>query len=353
MKSTAHSWIAAALALGAGCGQTPVTRQEKAATPPSKPSFTVYVSNEISGDVSVIDGDRLERIATIPVGKRPRGIHVSPDGRSVYVALSGSPPAPPGVDESTLPPPDKSADGIGVIGTAAAKLVRIIKCGSDPEQFDLSKDGSLLFVSNEDEGKLSVVDIAAGSILASLPAGGEAEGVTTSPDGKLVYVTSEEEGTVTAVDVPSRKAIRTFRTGRRPRSVAFLPNGKHAYVTNENDGAVSLVDSVQHRLIRQIRLGETGKVKPMHVTMTADGATAYVSSGRGKRVFAIDTAANTVKGSVEVGDRPWGITLSPDNKTLFAADGPSGSVIVVDLASMAVVKRIKAGEGPWGVTTVR
>jgi YVTN family beta-propeller protein len=351
MQSKSELTLAAFLVLAAtACNQAPPAKQVSA--PQAPPSFTVYVSNENSGDVTVIDGDKLERLAAIPVGKRPRGIHPSPDGRTVYVALSGSPPAPPGVDESKLPPPDKSADGIGVINVAEGKVVRTIKGGSDPEQFDLSKDGRQIFVSNEDDGKVTVIEIANGAILASVPVGGEPEGVTTSPDGKVVYVTSEEDGTVTAVDVAAHKPIRTIRTGRRPRSVAFLPNGTRAYVTNENDGGVTLVDAVKHQLIRQIPLGEPGKVKPMHVTMSADGATAFVSSGRGKKVFAIDTATNTIKGSVEVGDRPWGIALSPDQKTLFAADGPSGNLVVVDLATMSVGKKIKTGDGPWGVAVV-
>src|SRR4051812_46129711 len=74
----------------------------------------VYVSNERSGDVTVIDGGTDEVIATLPVGKRPRGIHCSPDGERVYVALSGSPRMGPGVDHARAPA-DKSADGIGVI----------------------------------------------------------------------------------------------------------------------------------------------------------------------------------------------------------------------------------------------
>ena len=74
--------------------------------------------------MTVVNGDTLEVMTTLPVGKRPRGILASPDGRTIYVALSGSPAAPPGVDESTLPPPDKSADGIGVIDAAETKLVQ-------------------------------------------------------------------------------------------------------------------------------------------------------------------------------------------------------------------------------------
>ncbi|HEV8217164.1 MAG TPA: hypothetical protein VGP95_15055, partial [Gemmatimonadaceae bacterium] len=44
----------------------------------------VFVSNEASHDVSVIDATTNKVVATIPVGARARGIHVSPDGRRVY-----------------------------------------------------------------------------------------------------------------------------------------------------------------------------------------------------------------------------------------------------------------------------
>src|SRR4030095_8355613 len=106
------------------------------------------VSNEGSGDMTVIDPDKPEAIATIPLGKRPRGIHAG--GGFIYVALSGSPAAPPGVDESTLPPPDKSADGIGVVDLTQQKVVRKLYGGSDPEEFAVSSDGKRMFVANED-----------------------------------------------------------------------------------------------------------------------------------------------------------------------------------------------------------
>src|SRR5579862_366965 len=57
--------------------------------------YVVCVSNERSDDVTVFDGATQRIIATLPVGKRPRGLHASPDGRWFYVALSGSPIAGP------------------------------------------------------------------------------------------------------------------------------------------------------------------------------------------------------------------------------------------------------------------
>ncbi len=55
------------------------------------PAYQIFVSNEKSGDVTVLSGGDFKVVSTIPVGKRPRGIHVTSDGKTVYVAVSGTP----------------------------------------------------------------------------------------------------------------------------------------------------------------------------------------------------------------------------------------------------------------------
>ena len=141
-------------------------------------AYRIYVTNETSGDMTIIDSTNFDVVGTVPLGKRPRGIHASPDRRTIYVALSGSPSAPPGVDESTLPPPDHSADGIGAFDIAQNKITRMIQSGNDPENFDLSKDGTLLFVSNEDDALASIIDIADGKVVHAIKVGEEPEGET-------------------------------------------------------------------------------------------------------------------------------------------------------------------------------
>ena len=69
-------------------------------------------------------------------------------------------------------------------------------------------------------------------------------------------------------------------------------------------------------------------------------------------MFTVDTATNTVLGSVTVGKRPWGIALSPDGKTLYSANGPSNDISVVDLATNTVTGKVKVGSGPWGVVVL-
>jgi YVTN family beta-propeller protein len=323
---------------------------EQARAVPAGPRF--YISNETSGDMTIIDGTRLEVIATVRLGKRPRGIHASPDGQYVYIALSGTPPAPPGVDESTLPPADKTADAISVWDVKQNKLVRMMEGGSDPENFAVSKDGKTLYVSNEDASGISFIDVPSGKLTKTVKTGDEPEGVNITPDGKLVYSTSEDEGTLAVIDPIAGKLVKTFQVGHRPRNVVFLPDGLHGYCNLENDAAIALFDAVKNEKIKSISLGKPGEVKPMGLALSPDASKLYVTTGRGHTVTVVDTATNQPAGSFEVGQRPWGIALTKDGNTLVTANGPSGDVSVIDAATLTVRKKIHSGGGPWGVVIV-
>jgi YVTN family beta-propeller protein len=309
----------------------------------------LYVTNENSGDLSVIDTATRQVIATIPLGKRPRGIKASPDGASLYIALSGSPMAPPGIDERKLPPPDRSADGIGVFDVKEGRLLRVIPGGSDPEQTAVTQDGRWLFVANEDAGQASVIEISSGRLVATVPVGGEPEGVELRPDGKVVYVTSENDGKVTVIDAATAKALTTFKAAPRPRATGFLPDSSRAYVTVENGAAVILVDAMKHTVIDTIKLEGGDLVRPMGVVASGDGRHIFVTTGRGKNVVIIDTTTNKPIGSIEVGERPWGVAATRDGRMVFTANGPSNDVSFVDIANRKVVAKVKVGDRPWGV----
>ena len=313
--------------------------------------FRVLVTNERSGTLSVIDGPTRRVVATVPLGKRPRGIKVSPDRKLAYVALSGSPIAGPGVDASKLPPADKGADGIGIVDLTSLKLQRILRGVSDPEQLSVSADGRRLFVASEDTGKGVVMSAADGKVLASMPVGGEPEGVTTSPDGRFVYMTSEEHHQVAIIDVATSRVVKTVEVGLRPRFTEFSPDGKRAFVSGENDGTITVIDTARQAVLNRFTL-QGALQRPVGMAVSRDGRVLYTVTGRGKTLLAVDTGSGKVLRSVEVGPRPWGVVLSPDQQTLFTANGSSNDVTVVDAASFKVERRIAVGDSPWGLLIV-
>ncbi len=326
--------------------------------------YQIFVSNERSNDLTIIDPADFSVIATVPVGQRPRGIHASPDGKFVYVALSGTPvAAPPQLDAHGNPimkrgkdddddggESDKRADAIAVVDVLARKVSDRIFVGSDPEEFALSKDGTHLYVSNEDTSSASVVSIAAKKVEHIIPVGQEPEGVATTPDGKRFYVTCESGGLVYVVDTANYGVVGHFKVNPRPRTVAFLPQEPIAFIPSESAGELNVVDTAQLKVLKVITLPQGAR--PMSARLSQDAHTLYLSTGRSGTVLGFDTHSYELLTTARVGTRPWGLAVSPDGKYLFSANGPSNDISVVDLKTNQEVRRVKAGSSPWSVAIV-
>jgi YVTN family beta-propeller protein len=307
----------------------------------------VYVTNEMSGDLTIIDPEARQVVGRVALGKRPRGIIASPDGRLLYIALSGSPVGGPGVDESSLPPADKAADGIAVLDIATQRVLRVIKGISDPETVAISPDGARLFVASEDTGQLIVIDANNGRVMAQLPVGGEPEGTGVSPDGRIAIATSEADHSATIIDAAALRVLGRVEVGERPRNILFL--GGRAFIPGEGDASLTAIDPQAARALdRTIIAGDN--VRPMGIV--AAGGSIFLTTGRGGELVRLDPHNLSVTGRVRVGARPWGVAASPDGRLLFTANGPSNDVAMVDAATLQVVARFPAGDRPWGVVMV-
>jgi YVTN family beta-propeller protein len=328
--------LAAALLLGQGA---------RAADAPER----LYVSDETGGTVVIVDPQHGSVVARIAVGKRPRGIQISPDHTRVYVALSGSPIGGPNVDESKLPPPDRRYDGIGVVDLRSRKLIQTYQSGADPEAFALSHDGKVLYVSNEDVGKMSAVDLVSGSVRASVAVGTEPEGVAVSADDRIVYVTCETANSLYVVDAHGMKVVATIPTAKRPRAIFLAETVRRGYATDEFGAALTVFSTDDYRVLGTITLGDPKLVRPMGIA-SSDGRRLYVTTGRFGALLEVDPQAGTIVRTIEkVGQRPWGVALSGDGSKAYTANGPSGDISVVDLKSGQVEARIAVGGSPWGI----
>jgi len=312
----------------------------------------LVVSNEDSGDLSIVDVASGRELSKLAVGKRPRALHLSPDGTQLYVAVSGTPKAPPGTNPETLPPPDHAADALVVVDLASERVVRRLESGDDPEGFDLSPDGTQIYVANEAPSHTTVIDVASGKIVGHVKVAAEPEGIATHPDGKVAYTTSEAENHVDVVDVAARRVVATIPTGVRPRIALFTRDGARAFVSNELGGSVTAIDVAGQRPTGDIKIAQEN-ARPMGLALSPDDKTLFVTTGRGKGVAVVDVASLRVTRLVaDVGARPWGIAISDDGTQLYTANGGSHDVSVIDVASGRIVRRIAVGKSPWGVLFV-
>jgi PQQ-dependent catabolism-associated beta-propeller protein len=293
---------------------------------------TVYVSDEVANVLHVVDGESGRLLGQVAVGKRPRGMALSHDGKQLYVAA--------GED-----------DRIDVVDLATRKVVDHLPSGPDPERFVVSPDGRRLYIADEDDSQVAFVDIASKTITARIDVGGEPEGMAVSPDGKWVICTSEAASLAHFIDADKAVLVDSLMVGARPRDARFTPDGRELWVSSEQRATVSVIDPASRKLLRTIDFEKESppeNVQAVQMTMTRDGATAYVALGRGNHVARIDVKSGKVGPYYTAGFRTWNLALSPDERRVYAANGLSGDLSLIDLKT-GQSRTVKLEGRPWGV----
>lgn len=319
-------------------------------------AMRAYVSNEDGHSVSVLDAESGKVIATVPVGKRPRGLKLSHDGSRLYVAVSGLPKCPPSVPDAECAKMkrDLTADGIAVVDTRSLKLVGLLRAGSDPEQFDIDRAGRRLFVANEDTASVTVVDIPTTKVITRIPVGHAPEGVRTSPNGDWIAATSETDNTISLIDSHLLQVEHVVPVGFRPRDLTYSSDGRTAYATCELGFSVYRFAVPSGRPVEKL-IQLRPQDRPMGILLDEPRRRLYVSTGRGGTIAVIGLEAGGARlvRELPVGARPWGIALTPNHRLLFTANGPSNDVSIVDTVTLAVIMKVPVGRSPWGVVIGR
>lgn len=189
---------------------------------------TLYVGNNGSGSVSVVDVATLAVTASLPLpgGGQPAGLAITPDGATLYVVN--------GADSGAVVAFDLAGD-------AEPQTIRV---GRQPQRIRITPDGSLAFIANFGANNVSVLDIGTNTLVAALNADKPAD-MAISPDGNTLYVVSAGTiGRVTEVSIATLQETRSWEVGDTPAAAQLLPGGAVLLVTNTNSPFVSLIDLV-------------------------------------------------------------------------------------------------------------
>ncbi len=350
---TAAAALAAALA-------TACARPALAPGPTPGASDRVYVANEASGVVSIVD----PRTGTVDVvdlramgyGDNPRPHHVvvEPDGSRWYVSLIGAnrvlalDAANRVVASATFETP-----GLMVLGEQAElwvgrsmsavnpppRLGRIEREGFGMEELEvlvpsphalaIDPDGRWVFTGSMHENTLVRVDASTGRPeITRLDAGAtDAHGLAhyaVSPDGRTLVATADQAGKLLVFDVSQPPALhpeREVAVGQLPWTPAFTPDGRELWVTNLGSDEVTVLDTRTWAPLAVIR--HEALVEPHGLVISPDGSRVYVASRntsgayRGSRfganagtLTAIDARSRRVVDVWEIPHYGAGVTMA-------------------------------------------
>ncbi len=199
-----------------------------------------------------------------------------------------------------------------------------MKVGTHPHEAVLSKDGRLLFVTDNgilwmtEEGgggnTISIVDVRSRRRVGTIVLGRfhRPHGIAWVPGHERLLITVERPFGLVAVDPAMRKVARDYDVkGRSPHMVVPGPDGEWAYVSNTDSDAVAAV----HLQTGQVKLIPTA-ARPQGGVISRDGTRLYVVNTDANRISIIDLRTGEMARTIPTGKGPGRIAMTPDGKTL-------------------------------------
>jgi YVTN family beta-propeller protein len=138
-------------------------------------------------------------------GAMPADVYGSPDGKQLFVGLTGS----------------DSVEVFDISGEVPRSVQRI-KTGNGAHAFRAAGDGIHLYVSNRVANTISKIDMRAGRVVDSFPAPGGPDCMDVSADGRFLYVSARWARKMLVIDTSERKVVRAIPVGKSPHGVWTL-----------------------------------------------------------------------------------------------------------------------------------
>ncbi len=311
---------------------------------------TVYVANEVSNTVSVIDTGTNRVTATINLGDenhhRPlyngiidaHGADLSPDGRLLAVTGRGS-------------------SNVVFIDTATNQVVADVLVGREPHVATFTPDSREAWVTVRGRNYVAVVETKTFQVTRHVKTMDGPSMLWFSPDGRRTYIASQKEATLWMVEVPTLTLITVAVAGNFSPFIKVAPDGKEVWVTHKTVDKVSVVDADNLNVLKVIDVG----ARPNHVEFARSGGRdlAYVTIGKtnlppdqrgGENLWVIDRQSReVVKRLATGGSEAHGIWATPDGRFLYVGHEVSNDVAVIDTATDRVVATIPVGKRPIDV----
>ncbi len=292
----------------------------------------IFVLNSLDANVSVIDPVTWQVVKTLPTGKEPHHLYLTPDEKSVIVA-------------------NAAGDSLTFIDPRTADIQRVIRQTIDPYHLRFSPDMKwLVTVANRlDHIDLYRWDGNQPTLVKRLPSGKTPSHIWIDSKSTTVYTTMQDSNELVAVDLATQSIRWRVPTGPMPADVFGTADDRHLLVANTGGADVQVYDiSVNPaKLVKSIRTGEGAHA----FRALGDGSHVLVSNRVADTISRIDLHRMEVVGSFKAPGGPDCMEVTSDGKLLVSSRWVR-RMTVIDLATGKIERQVKVGRSPHGIWTL-
>jgi cytochrome oxidase Cu insertion factor (SCO1/SenC/PrrC family)/DNA-binding beta-propeller fold protein YncE len=251
-------------------------------------SYYILALNK-SPDISVIDpllGFGGSKLLTLVMLKSPgEDWLLTRDGELLFVTL-------PAINQ------------VAVITTRSWKVIDYIDAGTHPTRITMQPDQHYIWVAND--GGVTVIDPATLKAAAKIATAAGGHDIVLSSDSRFAFVSNREGESISVIDVQKLAKLSDVKVGPGPASMALSELSKAIYVASENDGSVTVIDEQNQKTIA--RMNTSPGVRS--IRFAPGGRYGFVLNTKESTVNIFDAASNRMLHEIKVGKAPDQIIFS-------------------------------------------
>jgi YVTN family beta-propeller protein len=341
-------------------------------------SSLIYVTNESSDNVSVINRYSGEVIETIMTGKSPRGITASlaGDRPKIYVANSG-------------------ANSVSVIDPTTNKVENEIPVRFGTEPVDLTvgtiqSGRKLLFIANYKSNSVSIMDLSTYRELEKVDVGSGPIALEADPSANNlivsrflsfekinelksyrekflnVYVVNQNSNNISIlrINVITGRCedVLTLGVDWDPRSLHIDYSRGNVYVVNYGSDKLSVIN-----ILKTLTSGGAGSVTSINnvgnlmtdvITDPGFDRIYLLRASPGELIIikpfsatnaSVQTALQPIMSRIGVGNKPRAFMFDSEKRKIFVVNHGSDNVYVIDKTTRRTERIISVGKGPYDI----
>lgn len=250
---------------------------------------------------------------------------------------------------------------VSVINVATDLLVGVIQVGQGPAQIAIDPDNGYLYVTNNASSTVSVIDGASNKVIKTISTAGQRpDGIAYDPDNKCLYVAEHGKSVyesggagadITVINATTNTLIRGITGINSPTGVAYDSDNGYIYVTTAGV-SVQVIDPSNNTMLTQVSVG----IRPRGIVFDPTNGYLYVANFASGTISVIDGATNTVVGnpinvSGAISSSPYLMAYNPAKGYVMASNNISKGVNIINDTNNVFWKTVSTGivSGPAGM----
>jgi len=290
----------------------------------------VYVSNELSSNISVIDKAAKRVVKNVFVGMRPSAVAADQRRSRLYIA-------------------DRKAGAVYEMDMMSLHLLKAtqIEFVDEPVHIEPILVKDLLMVVNFGSDTVILLDAFTLQLVETISVGDGPVDAIYSALWDVAFIVNLLDNSLSVIDFETQPPAvdTTIEVGSMPTGITIDDGMGWLYVSNSGSTELSVIKIETMAVERTVPVG----IGAGDIVLDPYGRRLFLSMTDTNEILCVDPYTGVTIYSVRLPSKPGKLMFDPDEKKLYAAIPGKNAVVVIDTITREIQNWIETGEVPSSI----